>query len=84
MKMMMMKVKVKMTSINFILNNDGQRLATMALSQCDVSVLMTPPTMRVNVKLGNFTLTDDINPGKQQILAIQGKDDQAQRERIWQ
>ncbi|KAF9431274.1 hypothetical protein BGZ94_003589 [Podila epigama] len=69
-----MKVKVKMTSINFILNNDGQRLATMALSQCDVSVIMKPPTMRVNVKLGNFTLTDDINPGKQQILAIQGEE----------
>ncbi|KAG0346597.1 hypothetical protein BG004_001308 [Podila humilis] len=69
-----MKVKVKMTSINFILNNDGQRLATMALSQCDVSVLMKAPTMRVNVKLGNFTLTDDINPGKQQILAIQGEE----------
>ncbi|KAG0213348.1 hypothetical protein BGX28_004686 [Mortierella sp. GBA30] len=69
-----MKVKVKMTSINFILNNDGQRLASMALSQCDVSVLMKPPTMRVNVKLGNFTLTDDINPGKQQILAIQGEE----------
>jgi len=69
-----MKVKVKMTSINFILNNDGQRLATMALSQCDVAVLMKPPTMRVNVKLGNFTLTDDINPGKQQILAIQGEE----------
>ncbi|KAG9326243.1 hypothetical protein KVV02_000958 [Mortierella alpina] len=69
-----MKVKVKMTSINFILNNDGQRLATMALSQCDVAVLMKPPTMRVNVKLGNFTLTDDINPGKQQILAIEGEE----------
>ncbi|KAG0313845.1 hypothetical protein BGZ97_009846 [Linnemannia gamsii] len=69
-----MKVKVKMTSINFILNNDGQRLATMALSQCDVAVLMAPPTMRVNVKLGNFTLTDDINLGKQQILAIQGEE----------
>ncbi|KAF9185293.1 hypothetical protein BGZ51_009186 [Haplosporangium sp. Z 767] len=69
-----MKVKVKMTSINFILNNDGQRLSTMALSQCDVAVLMKPPTMRVNVKLGNFTLTDDINPGKQQILAIQGEE----------
>ncbi|KAG0317193.1 hypothetical protein BGZ99_006445, partial [Dissophora globulifera] len=69
-----MKVKVRMTSIHFILNNDGQRLATMALSQCDVSVLLKPPTMRVNVKLGNFTLTDDINPGKQQILAIQGEE----------
>ncbi|KAF9435541.1 hypothetical protein BGZ76_006083 [Entomortierella beljakovae] len=67
-----MKVKVRMTSINFILNNDGQRLATMALQQCDVAVLMKPPTMRVNVKLGNFTLTDDVSPGKQQILAIQG------------
>ncbi|KAF8938290.1 hypothetical protein BGZ58_001218 [Dissophora ornata] len=69
-----MKVKVKMTSINFVLNNDGQRLATMALSQCDVAVLMKSSTMRVNVKLGNFSLTDDINPGKQQILAIQGEE----------
>ncbi|KAG0246128.1 hypothetical protein B0O80DRAFT_498393 [Mortierella sp. GBAus27b] len=69
-----MKVKVKMTSINFILNNDGQRLATMALSRCDVSVLMKPPTMRVNVKLGDFSLTDDINPGGQQILGIQGQE----------
>ncbi|KAG0226679.1 hypothetical protein BGW42_003469 [Actinomortierella wolfii] len=69
-----MKVKVNMRSINLILNNDGQRLATMALEQCDVSVMMKPPTMRVNVKLGNFTLTDDINPGKQQLLAIQGNE----------
>ncbi|KAF8984234.1 hypothetical protein BGZ46_008534 [Entomortierella lignicola] len=69
-----MKVKVKMTSIHFILNNDGQRLATMALQQCDVAVLMKPSTMRVNVRLGNFTLIDDIKPGKQQILAIQGEE----------
>ncbi|KAG0003109.1 hypothetical protein BGZ80_007728 [Entomortierella chlamydospora] len=69
-----MKVKVKMTSIHFILNNDGQRLATMALQQCDVAVLMKPSTMRVNVRLGNFSLTDDIRPGKQQILAIQGEE----------
>ncbi|KAF9963917.1 hypothetical protein BGZ65_006327 [Modicella reniformis] len=69
-----MKVKVKMTSINFILNNDGHRLATMALSQCDVAVLMKPATMRVNVKLGNFTLTDNISPGKQEILAIKGEE----------
>ncbi|KAF9968752.1 hypothetical protein BGZ73_009156, partial [Actinomortierella ambigua] len=69
-----MKVKVSMRSINLILNNDGQRLATMALEQCDVAVMMKPPTMRVNVKLGNFTLTDDINPGKQQLLAIQGEE----------
>ncbi|KAF9111925.1 hypothetical protein BGX27_004234 [Mortierella sp. AM989] len=69
-----MKVKVRMTGIHFILNNDGQRLATMALQQCDVAVLMKPPTMRVNVRLGNFTLTDDISPGKQQILAIQGEE----------
>ncbi|KAF9166895.1 hypothetical protein DFQ26_006563 [Actinomortierella ambigua] len=69
-----MKVKVSMRSINLILNNDGQRLATMALEQCDVSVMLKPLTMRVNVKLGNFMLTDDINPGKQQLLSIQGEE----------
>jgi vacuolar protein sorting-associated protein 13A/C len=54
-----MRVKVKLNSIVLILNNDGDRLATLELSAADVSVLLRGPTLRVTGRLGNLFIADD-------------------------
>ena len=41
-----LRVKVKLTSIVAVLNEDGFRLATLSLSAADVAVMLRAPTMR--------------------------------------
>ena len=72
-----LRVKVKMTSIVFVLNDDGTRLATLPLSAAEVSVLLAGPTMRVTVRLGNLALVNDLGPPShkdvfRQLLSIEG------------
>jgi len=68
-----LRVKVKLTSINLILNEDGLRLATLSLSAADVSVLLRSPTIRVAARLGNLSLHDDFSSAApQEMLTIQG------------
>ncbi|GAA5952650.1 hypothetical protein JCM21900_006060 [Sporobolomyces salmonicolor] len=68
-----LRVKVKLTSINLILNEDGLRLATLSLSAADVSVLLRAPTIRVAARLGNLTVEDDFSStSPQEMLSIQG------------
>ncbi|SCV68005.1 BQ2448_126 [Microbotryum intermedium] len=68
-----MRVKVKLTSINLILNEDGLRIATLSLSAADVSVFLRSPTMRVAARLGNLELLDDFSgDNPKQMLSIQG------------
>lgn len=68
-----LRVKVKLTSINLILNEDGLRLATLSLSAADVSVLLRSPTIRVSARLGNLTLEDNFSTtSPQEMLTIQG------------
>ncbi|TDZ22189.1 Vacuolar protein sorting-associated protein 13 [Colletotrichum orbiculare MAFF 240422] len=72
------RVKVDLKSIRLILNNDGIRLATMSFNHADVGVFLLGKTMRVNAKLGNLNLVDDINQGVseesnlRQLISIQG------------
>ncbi|GAA6031882.1 hypothetical protein JCM8097_003317 [Rhodosporidiobolus ruineniae] len=68
-----LRVKVKLTSINLVLNEDGTRLATLSLSAADVSVLLRSPTIRVAARLGNLSLHDDFSSqAPQEMLTIQG------------
>jgi vacuolar protein sorting-associated protein 13A/C len=68
-----LRVKVKLTSIIAVLNEDGFRLATLSLSAADVSVMLKSPTMRVAARLGNLTFVDDFSTGEpQEMLSIQG------------
>jgi vacuolar protein sorting-associated protein 13A/C len=68
-----LRVKVKLTSINLILNESGLRLATLSLSAADVSVLLRSPTIRVAARLGNLSLHDDVSADSpQEMLTIQG------------
>lgn len=70
------RVKVKMRTIAFLFNEDGNRLATLSLSSADISVLLNGPTMRVNARLGNLMLEDDTLESKstkfRRLVEIQG------------
>ncbi|KAK4642106.1 Vacuolar protein sorting-associated protein 13 [Podospora bellae-mahoneyi] len=74
------RVKVDLKSIRMILNNDGIRLATLSFNHADVGVFLLGRTMRVNTKLGDLTLVDDVNQGVsedsslRQLVTIQGKE----------
>ncbi|KAK9457717.1 hypothetical protein V1511DRAFT_185294 [Dipodascopsis uninucleata] len=61
-----MKLKLNLSGIVLVLNDDGIRLATLRLEQADVGVFTMGKTMRVGARLGNFTLcdhlTDDFSP----------------------
>lgn len=75
-----MRIKVKLSSIVFVLNDDGVRLATLELAAGDVAVLLRGATLRVSARLGNLSVTDDLkshcdsSPDFRQLLSI--KDDE--------
>ncbi|OAA57995.1 vacuolar protein sorting-associated protein vps13 [Niveomyces insectorum RCEF 264] len=74
------RVKVDLKTIRLILNNDGIRLATLAFNHADVGVFLLGNTMRLSTKLGNLSLTDDINLGVSEesafrkLITIEGND----------
>ncbi|ORX43331.1 DUF1162-domain-containing protein [Hesseltinella vesiculosa] len=53
------QVDVYLDSVNFIMNDDGCRIATAELSHGDLSILMQPKKMDIRAKFANFTLTND-------------------------
>ncbi|KAG2223432.1 hypothetical protein INT45_001738, partial [Circinella minor] len=78
-----MRVTLLLDSVNFILNNDGVRLATAELSHGDMTTVMSHGTTKVAAKFANFTLTDDLTPSTsqqqkaydgRQLLTIQGEE----------
>ncbi|KAI9253785.1 hypothetical protein BDA99DRAFT_443164 [Phascolomyces articulosus] len=79
-----MRVTLLLDSVNFILNNDGVRLATAELSHGDMTTIMSRGTTKVAAKFANFTLTDDLSPvstigqpksyDSRQLLTIQGEE----------
>lgn len=72
------RIKISLESIALILNNDGIRLATLALNTADVGIFLSGGAMRVSARLGNLSLLDDINQGAsedsplRQLISIQG------------
>jgi vacuolar protein sorting-associated protein 13A/C len=77
---MSIRIKVDLTSINLILNNDGIRLATLSLHHADGGIFIMGRTMRIAAKLGDLSLLDDINQGAskdsnlRRLITIQGDD----------
>ncbi|KAG0143880.1 hypothetical protein CROQUDRAFT_660682 [Cronartium quercuum f. sp. fusiforme G11] len=73
-----LRVKAKLRTIAFVLNDGGTKLATLSLSAADVSVLLNGPAMRVNARLGSLTLRDDTEASKssqfRNLVEIQGDD----------
>lgn len=74
------RVKVDLKSIQLVLNNDGIRLATLSFNHADIGVFIFGSTMRVNTKLGDLSLVDDVNLGVpvdssiRKLITIQGDD----------
>lgn len=64
------RVKIDLKSIIMILNYDGIRLATFSLNSADVAVFLRGKSMRIGARLGNFSLTDDVNQGAHPESAI--------------
>jgi vacuolar protein sorting-associated protein 13A/C len=74
------RVKMELKSIRLILNNDGIRLATLSLNQADTGIFLRGKTMRINSRLGDLSLVDDVNLGVSEhsnlrkLVEIQGDD----------
>ena len=72
------RIKIDLESVALILNNDGIRLATLALNTANVGLFLASGSMHVAGRLGNLSLVDDINQGAsedsslRQLVAIQG------------
>ncbi|GAA94842.1 hypothetical protein E5Q_01496 [Mixia osmundae IAM 14324] len=76
-----LRVKVKLTSVVLILNDDGVRLATLSLSAADVMVLLRGATIRVAARLGSLDFVDDLehagvplNSPARKMLTIDGEE----------
>lgn len=68
-----LRVKVKMTEIRAVLNEDGMSLATLSLSAADVLVMLRGPTLRVAARLGNLSLVDNYSAEvSEELLSIKG------------
>ncbi|ROW17215.1 hypothetical protein VPNG_01341 [Cytospora leucostoma] len=74
------RVKVDLKSIAVVLNNDGIRLATLSFNQADIGVFIFGSTMRINTRLGDLSLVDDVDLGVSEdssirkLITIQGDD----------
>ena len=72
------RIKVVLSRIALVLNNDGIRLATLSLNTADVGIFLVEGTMRISARLGSLSLVDDINQGAseesslRQLITIQG------------
>lgn len=74
-------VRLLLDSVNFVLNNDGVRLATGELSLGDLSTVIMDSQVNVAAKFANFTLTDNLTTNdsqklsnSNQLLTIQGEE----------
>lgn len=74
-----MRIKVKLTSAQVSLENNGERFTILRLPSADVGILMRGGTMRVAARLGNISLEDTSNrsvaaPSFKQLLTIEGQE----------
>lgn len=74
------RIKAQLKGIALILNNDGVRLATLALNSGDIGMLIDGGTMQLKARLGSLSLVDDVNQGApedsplRRLIAIEGEE----------
>ncbi|POS86544.1 hypothetical protein EPUL_002626 [Erysiphe pulchra] len=77
---MAVRIKVDLKKILLILNNDGTRLATLSLNNADVGIFVKGNILRIDTKVADLTLLDDMNHGSSEnpsirkLITIQGDD----------
>ncbi|WVQ62160.1 uncharacterized protein L199_000298 [Kwoniella botswanensis] len=74
-----LRIRVKLTSAQVSLENNGNRFALLGLPSADVALLLRAGTLRIGAKLGNITLedlSDDTvaNPEFKKLLSIEGEE----------
>ncbi|KAG4305942.1 hypothetical protein PORY_000852 [Pneumocystis oryctolagi] len=73
-------MKISLTKIIFVLNDDGICLSTLALSKADVNIFLTQKTMRFSIKLGNLSLLNNSNVDSmldssiKELISIEGEE----------
>ncbi|CAN6662886.1 intermembrane lipid transfer protein Vps13p [Trichomonascus vanleenenianus] len=73
-------VKVNLSSIILVLNDEGIKLATLKLDSAVVGVRLVSETMNIESRIGSLTLHDDIDQGTRrdsmlrQLISIEGDD----------
>ena len=72
-----LRIKVKLSSIQLRLNDDGALLSTLTLSTADVAILLRGSTMRIATRLGSLSLRDErarkrADPAFANLLSIEG------------
>ncbi|OLL22292.1 Vacuolar protein sorting-associated protein 13 [Neolecta irregularis DAH-3] len=73
-----LRAKIVLSSIVLVLNNDGIKLATLTLKHADLGIFMMGNTMRVGARLGDLSISDDIDQGAQraspfrQLISLEG------------
>ncbi|KAF5093513.1 hypothetical protein D0Z00_004029 [Geotrichum galactomycetum] len=73
-------VKVNLSSITILLNDDGIKLATLQIDSALVNVFLVPEKMKVEARVGKLSLHDEVNEGSarnsilRQLISIEGND----------
>ncbi|KAK9446960.1 uncharacterized protein V1518DRAFT_387785 [Limtongia smithiae] len=72
-----MKLKLNLSSIVLVLNDDGVRLSTVRIDQADIGVFTMAKTIRVGGRIGNFALQDNVideagHAASNNLISIQG------------
>jgi vacuolar protein sorting-associated protein 13A/C len=73
------RIQSKLESIALILNDDGNRLATLSLNTADVEIFLSGPSMRIQGRMGSLTLYDDMDQkgphsSARRLMSIEGED----------
>nr|XP_018267277.1 vacuolar protein sorting-associated protein vps13 [Kwoniella dejecticola CBS 10117]OBR89435.1 vacuolar protein sorting-associated protein vps13 [Kwoniella dejecticola CBS 10117] len=74
-----MRIRVKLTSAEVSLENNGNKFALLGLPSADVALLLRAGTLRIGARLGNITLEDlsdgsVADPAFKKLLAIEGEE----------
>lgn len=67
-------LNLRLKSFNLLLNDYGEKLATMTLEDAKVAMFMLPDSLKVGATIGGFSLIDNFRSTPQKLISIQGDD----------
>lgn len=65
-------LNLRLKSFNLLLNDYGEKLATMTLEDAKVSMFMLPDSLKLNTTIGGFSLIDNFRSTPQKLISING------------
>lgn len=67
-------LNLRLKSFNLLLNDYGEKLATIVLEDAKVGMFLLPDSMKLNATIGGFSLIDNFRTAPQKLISIQGDD----------